>query len=441
MPCEHTPAGHESPRGLRRVLWSSYLGTSIEFYDFALYTAMATLVLGPLFFGDLSPLVATVAALGTLAVGYIVRPLGAVVFGYLGDRYGRKTSLVLTMLVMGGATTAIGLLPTRAQIGETAPVLLILLRAVQGVGVGGEWGGAALMAFEHAPPRRRGFAGSVVNAGTPTGVVLASGVLALFLILPENDFATWGWRIPFLLSAVLVAFAIWIRLRLAESPVFEAEVRGQNTEVSPLVLVARNPRPAVLALLVALAPFAYNALVNSYALLWIVEGGGLARSQALLFQTVAALVNIPMALAFGALSDRAGRRRVIAIGMIGGVLYTGPFLYLLQTGNVGLTVLGYVVSVVFMGAMFGPISAFISELFDAKARYTGASLGYQLASTIGGIAPALFSALLATGIATAGRWVALIMAGLGAIGLIVLGQARPRTGIEGRDPRTEVVTR
>ncbi|MBF4571868.1 MFS transporter [Herbiconiux sp. VKM Ac-1786] len=422
-------------RELRKVLWSAWLGTAIEFYDFALYTAMATLVLGPLFFNNLDPLVATIASLSTLALGYIVRPLGAIIFGHFGDRLGRKVSLVVTMLLMGGATTAIGLLPTLDQIGQLAPILLIVLRILQGIGVGGEWGGAALMAYEHAPKERRGFAGSVVNAGTPAGVVLASGVLALFLLLPADQFNSWGWRVPFLLSALLVVFALWIRLKVSESPVFLQEVKENGRDRVPLLRVLKSPFGAILTLLVAVSPFVYNSLVNSFGLLWAVEGGQLQRSDVLFAQTIAALANIPLALFFGWLSDRVGRKLVIGAGMVGAALYSMVFLLLLQSGNLGLTVLAYVGAVVFMAAMFGPISAFISELFSAKARYTGASLGYQLASTIGGLAPAIFSSFLVAGLGQTAVWVSAVMLGMGLLSLIFLLIARPyRTVVEPAAP-------
>ncbi|WP_262699575.1 MULTISPECIES: MFS transporter [Streptomyces] len=447
------PAPPSSPprRELRKVLWASWLGTSIEYYDFTLYTAMATLVLGPLFFNDLAPAVATIASLGVLAVGYVVRPLGAMIFGHVGDRFGRKTALVWTMIVMGGSSTLIGLLPTPQQIGQWAPVLLILLRVVQGIGVGGEWGGGALMAYEHADKTRRGFAGSVVNAGTPMGVLLSSGCLALFLTLPDSQFNSWGWRVPFLLSALLIAFALWLRLHVSESPAFAREVDTQapaaHNRRLPLLRVLRHPRGVIVTLALSVFLFVDIALVNSFGLLWIVEAGQLPRSDALLAQTIAALVNVPCALFFGWLSDRIDRKLVVGTGLIGGALYSLPFLQLLQTGNLALTIAGYIAAIIFMSAVGGPISVLLSDQFDATSRYTGVSLGYQLAATIGGVAPLAFSGILAADTNTAAWWISAIVIGIGALSTAALRLSRTPINASGTPsvtptppPTTERVT-
>ena len=209
---------------MRRVLFSSFLGSAVEFYDFLLYGTAAALVFGQLFFSDLTPVVATIASFGTLAVGYIVRPLGGVIFGHFGDRIGRKSMLVLTMTLMGAASFAIGLLPTYDTIGVLAPILLILLRLIQGFAVGGEWGGAALMALEHSDENKRGFSASFANMGAPAGAVLSTVVLAIVTLLPGDAFLSWGWRIPFLLTAVLVGIGLYVRLKVTESPLFEQEV-------------------------------------------------------------------------------------------------------------------------------------------------------------------------------------------------------------------------
>ncbi len=217
------PRALGDPQQMRRVLFSSFLGSAVEFYDFLLYGTAAALVFGQLFFSDLTPVVATIASFATLAVGYIVRPLGGVVFGHFGDRIGRKSMLVLTMSIMGAASFAIGLLPTYQTIGILAPILLILLRLIQGFAVGGEWGGAALMALEHSDEKKRGFSASFANMGAPAGAVLSTVVLAIVTLLPGDAFLSWGWRIPFLLSAVLVGIGLYVRLKVTESPLFEQE--------------------------------------------------------------------------------------------------------------------------------------------------------------------------------------------------------------------------
>ena len=222
-PASTPPPTLGDPRQMRRVLFSSFLGSTVEFYDFLLYGTAAALVFGDLFFSNLTPAVATIASFGTLAAGYLARPVGGILFGHFGDRIGRKSMLVMTMTLMGVASFLIGLLPTYATIGWVAPVLLVLLRLVQGIAVGGEWGGAALMALEHASEKRRGFAGSFANMGAPAGAVLSTVVLAIVTQLPEEDFLSWGWRIPFLLSAVLVAVGLYVRLKVTESPLFELE--------------------------------------------------------------------------------------------------------------------------------------------------------------------------------------------------------------------------
>jgi MFS family permease len=430
----------DGSRAYRRALWSSWLGTTIEFYDFALYTSMSSLILGPLFFSNLSPLTATIASLSTLAVGYIIRPLGAIAFGHFGDRIGRKRTLVYTLLIMGVATALIGVLPTSRQVGEAAPVLLVLLRLAGGFATGGEWGGAALIAFEHAPASKRGFAASTVNAGTPAGALLATGVLALFTLLPPDQFEAWGWRIPFLLSIVLLGVALWMRLQLAESPEFVQLAQSEQTKRVPLVSVLRHPLGAIITLLVSVGPFVFNYLVYSFGLVWSTQPGGVDRSQALLSLSIASFVNIPLALWFGALSDRISRKVVLSCAIVGGALYSMPFLYLLQLGSLLWTIVGFLGAVVFVAALFGPISSFISELFETKDRYTGASLGYQLASMIGGSAPAVFASLLLSGKGEAGIAISVVVIVLSAISLVATVLARSKA-IEPTDDGLTLPTR
>ncbi|MDF2047640.1 MFS transporter [Microbacterium sp. Kw_RZR3] len=385
---------------LRRVLTSSYVGSMIEYYDFVLYAAASGLIFNRLFFNDLPPAVATIAAFATLAVGFVVRPLGAIIFGYFGDRVGRKSVLVLTMSMMGVATALMAVLPTRDQAGVLAPVLLIVLRIVQGLSVGGEWGGAALMAFEHANPRRRGFASVFATAGQPSGSLLAGVVLALFALMPEDQFLSWGWRVPFALSAVLVVFGLWIRVRVSESPLFVEEQRRRETATEkvrpPLIEVLRRPGALILAFVALLAPFLSFTLSGAFGITYG-AAHGLTTSSVLFISSAGSLVCIIGELLFAALSDRVGRRPVMIGGVIAGAVLAWPFFALLQTGTAGGALLAFsLINGLAIGATFGPLAAFMGERFHTGSRFTGLSLGYQLAATTGGgFGPLIMTALIA----------------------------------------------
>lgn len=408
--------GSSNSRELRRVVLSSYVGSALEFYDFILYVTAASLVFGGVFFTGLSPVAATIASLGTLAAGYLSRPLGALIFGHVGDMVGRKPALVLTLILMGVSTTLIGILPTSHQVGALAPILLVTLRVVQGICVGGEWGGAAVMAFEHAPAHRRGFAASFVNAGQVTGSALATGMLALFSLLPEEQFLSWGWRVPFLFSAVLVGVGLWVRLRISESPLFIEEQRRrhkQNVAVKvPLWAILRAPRSLLLAFFALLGPFILTAGLGSSFGLAYARQSGLEVSVVLGITFIASLVSVFFALAAGALSDRYGRKTIMIFGLVSGVVFTYPFLRMIGSGDFVLTLIAFVVLfALIITPIFAAGVAFLSEQFDTGSRYTGAALGYQLASTIGGgFAPVILASLLA---AQAG--------GLGLILVFVIG--------------------
>ena len=397
------PASHD-PRQMRRVLFSSFLGSAVEFYDFLLYGTAAALVFGQLFFSDLTPVVATIASFGTLAVGYVVRPLGGVIFGHFGDRIGRKSMLVLTMTLMGAASFAIGLLPTFATIGVLAPVLLIALRLIQGFAVGGEWGGAALMALEHSDEHRRGFSASFANMGAPAGAVLSTVVLAVVTLLPEDAFLAWGWRIPFLLSAVLVGIGLYVRLKVTESPLFEQEVItavASEKKHLPIIDVLRNnPTSVLLGVGAGLGAFALQALMATFALTVGVQGG-LPRSTVLWLFAAGSFAQIFALPLYAALSDRIGRRPVMITGCVAAVLAVYPILLLIASGSVLGVLLGFLVAMpLVQAAMYGPLAAFTTEIFATGNRYTGASLGYQLSSTLGGGFAPLIAATLVAGTAT-----------------------------------------
>ena len=395
------------PQQMRRVLFSSFLGSAVEFYDFLLYGTAAALVFGQLFFSDLTPVLATIASFATLAVGYIVRPLGGVIFGHFGDRIGRKSMLVLTMSIMGAASFAIGLLPTYQTIGIVAPILLIVLRLIQGFAVGGEWGGAALMALEHSAESKRGFSASFANMGAPAGAVLSTVVLAIVTLLPGDAFLSWGWRIPFLLSAVLVGIGLYVRLKVTESPLFEQEVITAVAVETPgkkrlpiIDVLLNNPTSVLLGIGAGLGAFALQALMATFALTIGVENG-LTRSTVLWLFAAGSFVQIFALPAYAALSDRIGRRPVMIAGCIAAILAVYPILLLISSGSVLGVLLGFLIAMpLVQAAMYGPLAAFTTEIFATGNRYTGASLGYQLSSTLGGGFAPLIAATLVAGTTT-----------------------------------------
>lgn len=393
----------DSRKQTRRVLLSSYLGSTIEFYDFLLYGLVATLVFGELFFSNLDPTTGRILSLATLAAGYVARPIGGVLFGHFGDKLGRKSTLIVTMSLMGAASCLVGLLPTYDSIGIAAPILLTLLRIVQGIAVGGEWGGAALMALEHSSNERRGFAASFANMGGPSGAVLATISVALFSLLPEDDFLAWGWRVPFLLSCVLVGVGMFIRLQVTESPAFiEAQERAAAEDVerpAPIVEVLRkHMRHVLLALFSGLGAFLLQALLATFAIGYAIDAGH-SRGAALTAAAIAAFLHIFTIPAFAALSDRVGRRPVMLAGATATVVFAWPLFQLLSSSNWWLLLAGFVLgNPILQAMMYGPLAAFVTEMFGARARYTGASLGYQLSTTIGaGFGPVVAASLLASG--------------------------------------------
>lgn len=391
---EHT---HESPGSIWKVAAASFIGTAIEWYDFFLYGTAAALVFNRLFFPSFNPLNGTLAAFGTFAVGFIARPLGGVVFGHFGDKLGRKAMLSATLMIMGAATFAVGLLPTYDSIGVWAPGLLVLLRLLQGFGLGGEWGGAVLMAVEHAPAHRRGFYGSWPQMGAPAGLLVATAVFSGVSRLPEERFLAWGWRVPFLLSAVLIGMGVFIRLSVAESPVFRAR-KPQAAEASPPVFEALRtyPRQILLAMGARFAENGFFYIVTTFILTYCTERLHLPRSMVLNGVLVATSVHLVAIPTFGAASDRFGRRPVYLGGAVACGVLAFPFFWLVDTKETGLIWLAIVLGIIAHAAMYGPQASFFSELFGTRVRYSAASLGYQLASVFaGGLSPVIATALLA----------------------------------------------
>jgi metabolite-proton symporter len=379
------------------VALASLIGTTIEWYDFFLYGTAAALVFNRLFFPNSDPLMGTLYAFGTYAVGFFARPFGGVVIGHYGDKVGRKSMLVLTLVIMGVATFLIGLLPTYEQIGPWAAVALVLLRMTQGFGVGGEWGGAVLMAVEHAPPGKRGFYGSWPQIGVPAGLVLSTAVFAAFQGLPEAQFLSWGWRVPFLVSALLVGVGLVIRMRIVETPVF-AKVKENATEArQPIVEVLRTyPKEVLLAMG---ARFAENGAFYIYSVFVLVYATQQVKIPqetilySMLFAAACELAAIPI---YGVLSDRLGRRPVYLFGAIMTAVLAFPLFMLLDTGSTPFVVLAMFLVFIFShAAMYGPQAAFLSEMFGTRVRYSGASLGAQLSSVLaGGLSPFIATALL-----------------------------------------------
>lgn len=417
------------PAVLRRVAVSSLLGTAIEYYDFLIYGTMSALVFGVIFFPQSDPAVGTIAAFGTLAAGYVARPLGGILFGHFGDRIGRKSILVLTMGLMGGATFAIGLLPTFASIGLAAPVLLVGLRVIQGIALGGEWGGATLMVTEYAQSDRRGFWNGIMQMGSPIGSLLSIVVVALVVLLPDAAFLSWGWRIPFLLSALMLAVGIYVRISIAESPVF-AQAKPSLVEADriPLLGVMRQPRILILACAVGIGPFALTALISIYMISYA-TGLGYPRSvvmTSLVLTSLTALVTIPY---FSALSDRLGRRRVVMTGAIAIICYAWPFFTMVEARNAAVFYVAMVIAQVIQSLMFAPLGALLSEMFGTSVRYTGASMGYQLAALIGaGFTPLVASSVVAaTG---SSRGLVVLAAGCGMITAVAISRITETRGTD-----------
>ena len=390
----------QKKRESRRAVISSYLGSTVEYYDFLLYGSAASLVFPALFFSDLDPGMGIILSFLTLATGYIARPIGGLLFGHFGDKYGRKQILFITLMVMGLVSILIGLLPTYQTIGIAAPIALLALRILQGLAVGGEWAGATLMAMEHSGKKSKGLGASIAVSGGPSGAVLATLVLGGFSLMPEEQFMSWGWRIPFLLSALLVVIGLYLRHRVTESPDFE-QAKAQEAQKSesasvPIVELFRSSSKEIgLGTLSGIAPLFIQSLLATFALTYAVSIGH-TRSDALLMLTIANTLHIFTIPLMAAVSDRYGRRPVMLTGVVLGMILIWPMFELISHENPWMMLLGFIIgNPIIQAVMYGPMGAFISEKFTTRTRYTGLSLTYQLTSLIGaGFTPIIAQALL-----------------------------------------------
>jgi MHS family shikimate/dehydroshikimate transporter-like MFS transporter len=400
-----------STRSMATIAFAGTFGTIIEWYDFLIYGTAAALVFNKLFFPTVDPLTGTLASLATYAVGFVARPVGGALFGYFGDRIGRKSMLMLTMMIMGLGTFLVGLLPTYNQIGILAPILLVVLRFVQGLALGGEWGGASLMVLEHAPADKRGFYGSLVQVGFSLGLVTSSGVFALATAMPEVTFLAWGWRVPFLVSIVLVALGAFIRSRIPETPVFEEMKARKDISPNPFFeAVFQSPRAFLVALGLKLSEVSWVYMLTVFVVGYATTKLALPRK--LLLDSVfwAALIEVATIPLFGWLSDKIGRRPFYFLGVAFTVAFAFPLFWMLDTKDPAMVMLAIIIGLnLGHGLMFAPESAYFPELFGARVRFTGASFGFQASAAIGGG----FAPIIAT-------WLAAVMGGTAGVSVMLI---------------------
>jgi MFS family permease len=388
----------EQPR-MGRLATASIVGTMLEYYDFAIYNTLAALAFNRLFFPSFDPLTGTILAFSTFAVGYFSRPIGGVIFGHLGDRYGRRFVLVATLLVMGLTTALIGALPTYAAAGVLSPVLLVALRFVQGAALGGEWAGAVLLSVEHGDQRQRGRNASWAQMGPSLGTLLATGsIAAVTLLLSEESFLSWGWRLPFFASVVLVGFGLWIRIGVQETPLFRQLERDKAQARAPVGEVVRaHWRKLLLGGGVRIGPDVLYSLTAVFSLSYLTQTLGVSRTLALIALSIGGACNAVTIPIFGSLSDRYGRRVIYGIGVACALGLAFVFFPLLDTGSPVAIAFAISAALIVHAMMNGPQAAFIAEQFPTRVRYAGASLAYTLAGIVGGgIAPLMFATLQKT---------------------------------------------
>ena len=383
---------NQKKTNMRKVALTALAGTSIEWYDFFLYGAAAALIFPSAFFGEIPETTALILSLLTFAAGFIARPIGGIIFGHFGDRVGRKKTLIAALMLMGISSTLIGLLPTYAMIGVTAPILLTLLRFAQGLAIGGQWGGAMLLVTESAPSDQRGYYGAFAQAGAPIGVILAN--LALIItsaLVSEEFFNTWGWRIPFLASAVLILISMYIQLNLEDTKAFKALAKNSNdksneqVQRSPVVeAIRRYPKRIMLAAGAFLSVQVTFYILIAFMLAYGVASANMERDDMLTAVLIGCAIMVPLQFMFSAYSDRNGRKGIFMLGAILSGLWAFAIFPLVDTGNFWLIVLALTFGLIFLAMMYGPQAAFFTELFSTEVRYSGATLGYQFGAIIGG---------------------------------------------------------
>ncbi|MFR9754343.1 MFS transporter [Streptomyces sp. TR06-5] len=398
-----------------RVAFAAFVGTALEWYDYFLFGTAAALVFNRLFFTSLDSTAATLAAFATFGVGFAARPIGAVAFGWLGDRMGRRPALLITVVAIGAATGLIGFLPGYASIGLAAPALLVLLRLLQGVAVGGEWGGAVTLAVEHAPPGKRGRYAALPQIGSPVGTLMSSGAFALVLLLPDDSFDAWGWRLPFLAAFPMLGIAVYVRRRIEESPLFDAMLEDDDRAKVPALEVFRRAwRPLLVAMASALLGIGGFYLLTTFMISYGADTLGLSRSLMVDATLVAAAVEILVILAMGRLAERLGPDRVTLWGGVVGALVAFPLFWLVETENPVVVVLAVTAGIGVVSIAYAVTGALLTELFPARLRYSGVALAYNLAGALTGFLPAIATALLDAG--DGSSWpVALLLAGISLI--------------------------
>lgn len=426
-----TSAGAKTPENPAKVAFASFVGTAIEWYDYFLFGTAAVLVLNDQFFPSLSPVASQLSALATFAVAFIARPVGGLVFGHFGDRIGRKQMLVLSLLMMGGATVAIGLLPGYTTIGVAAPILLVVLRLIQGFGVGGEWGGAVLMAVEHAPRHKRAFYGSWPQAGVPAGSLLSSGAFFLVQMMPEEQFLTWGWRIPFLVSALLVLVGFVIRLKLEDSPDMQKMHEDESHAVVPALEMFRDHKHSLLVgIFTLVGSNTLFYLVTVYLLALAPAETDMSRGTVLLaiaFGSLLDIIAIPLVAIF---ADQHGKKKMLIIGSIVTAAVSVPIFALMMSGQTWAAYVAMVLAFpIGHSFVYATSSGFIAELFEPRVRYTGASISYQLCGLISSAPAPLISTTL---FAATGSWVpvALYMAATQLIAAVFVATAKPKDEVK-----------
>lgn len=409
----------KSPQSnIRKITFASFIGSLLEWYDFFLYGTAAALVFNKLFFPTIDPIIGVVASFGTFAVGFIARPIGGIIFGHFGDKIGRKKVLITTLMIMGVGTFLIGVLPTYESIGVWAPIILITLRFAQGLGLGGEYAGAALIVIEHAPRNQRGLWSGFAQSAASAGLLLSTGTFALLALLPDAQFMSWGWRIPFLASIIMLAVGMFIRLSIAETPSFQ-KVKETKTEarIPFFELLRTYPKNLLLAFGARLGETVSSNIFNAFAIAYVATYLGLSKTIALngvLLGSAIAVIFMPI---FGKLSDRIGRRKVYMMGPAFLIVFSYPFFWLLNTKVTGLIYLAVILGLVFgTMLMFSVQAVYFAEMFGTRVRYSGISVAYQLSSIIGGLTPLIATSLLP---ASGEPWIiAGILMSIGVISLV-----------------------